>query len=339
MEFALSTSFKTITSNKYFPRILIVFILIIAALAYLYFAYHDTYSNDSYVYANIVNITPQVSGAVSDIYIKDNQYVKAGEKLFQLDTKPYRYALEKAQALLESAQVNYQNNQNTVKSAEDNLHQAQVSLKLSQDHLRRYQKVEATGGVATVKIMDLESSVRTKQSQVASAEQQLQTAKENLNEAQIKAATAEVNQAQYNLQNTLITSPNDGYITNFQLTKGQYISADKPLFALVESDQWWVITRYRETVIRKIHVGDPVKIYIDMYPNKIFKGVVQSIAWGINREQSSSSAAPSTLAYLEATEDWIRIAQRFPVRIKILDVSKNYPLRVGASASTTVYEK
>lgn len=313
--------------------------MILSIFTYYHFAYEDTYSNDSYVYANVVNITPQVSGTISHIYVKDNEYVNAGAKLFKLNPSPYQYALENAKAKLESAKIEYKGHQNAVIAAKDNFHQAQVSLKLAQDHLQRFKKLQGSGNVSEIKIIDLESSVRTNAAQVAAAQQALQIAKEDLNNSAIKAATAEVDQAQFNLNHTIVKAPNDGYVSNFQLSVGQFVNSNKPLFALVESDKWWIITRYRETVLRKIHIGDPVKIHIDMYPGVTFKGIVESIAWGINREQSSSSAAPSTLAYLEATENWIRIAQRFPVRIKILDVEKKYPLRVGASASTTVYEK
>ena len=104
----------------------------------------------------------------------------------------------------------------------------------------------------------------------------------------------------------------------------------------METKKWWVVTRYRETSIRLIKPGDKATITIDMYPGKVFHGHVGSIGWGINRVQTGS-VAPSTLVYLEATEDWIRIAQRFPVRIYIDDVSDEYPLRIGASAETVTY--
>ena len=118
--------------------------------------------------------------------------------------------------------------------------------------------------------------------------------------------------------------------------RGQYIKTGEGLFALVETKHWWVVTRYRETAIRLIKPGDKAKITLDMYPGKTFHGHVKSIGWGINRVQSGD-VVQSTLAYLEATEDWIKIAQRFPVRIFFDDLSPEYPLRIGASAVTTTY--
>ena len=101
--------------------------------------------------------------------------------------------------------------------------------------------------------------------------------------------------------------------------------------------RWLVITRYRETVLRHIKVGQKVTVWVDMYPGHKFHGVVESIGWGINRFQASNNVRESTLAYLEPTEYWIRIAQRFPVRILILDRDKKYQLRVGANAKTWVH--
>ncbi len=153
---------------------------------------------------------------------------------------------------------------------------------------------------------------------------------------EILAAQAELDQANYLLKHTTLIAPEDGYISNFHLRMGQYIQTGHGLFALIETKKWWVVTRYRETAIRLIKPGDRAKIMIDMYPGKVFHGHVKSIGWGINRVQTGN-VAPSTLAYLEATEDWIRIAQRFPVHIDIDDLTEEFPMRIGASATTITY--
>ncbi len=168
------------------------------------------------------------------------------------------------------------------------------------------------------------------------AKAKLNTARLNDENDTVDLIQAELNEAEYRLQHATLVAPADGYVTNFNTREGQYIKAGDGLFALVETKEWWVVTRYKETAIRLIKPGDKAEITIDMYPGKIFHGHVNSIGWGINRVQSGN-VAPSTLTYLEPTEDWIRIAQRFPVRIDIDDVSDEYPLRIGASAVTATY--
>jgi membrane fusion protein (multidrug efflux system) len=245
---------------KYWPQVIVLALLLIGYVAYYHFAYHDTRSNDAYLSAPLVNMASLVSGPITKVYVQDNQKVKKGEKLIEIDPLPYRYALQKAQAQLNNA-------------------------KQPNEILR---------------------------------------------------AQAEIDKANYFLQHTILVAPDEGYITNFNMQEGQYVAEGEGLFAFINNKKWWVITLYRETALRLIKPGDKAIIKIDMYPGKVFHGHVQSISWGINRVQKGDAAA-STLVYLETTENWIRIAQRFPVRISIDDVSDEYPLRIGASASTATY--
>jgi membrane fusion protein, multidrug efflux system len=254
---------ERIAAFNYWPQLITVLIICAAYIGYRYFAYYDTRSNDAYISANIINMASLVKGPISKIYIKENQSVKKGDKLIEIDPSLYYYAMQKAKA-------------------------------------------------------------------------DYNIARQHLDDNEILSALAIYNQANYLYEHTTIFAPADGFITNFNLRRGQYIKTGEGLFALVETSRWWVVTRYRETAIRLIKPGDKAKITIDMYPGKVFHGHVKSIGWGINRVQSGS-VAPSTLEYMEATENWIKIAQRFPVRIYIDDVSPDYPLRIGASATTTTY--
>ncbi len=325
-----------VSEFKYWPQLSVIFLLIAGYGSYRYFAYYDTRSNDSYVSANVINIASLVSGPVTKLYIKENQKVKKGDKLIEIDPFPYLYAMHQAKAKLNIAKVNYENEKLAIIKAEQQLKQSQIKLSLSQDHYNRYQKLQLKGDMAKIVIVSLEDKMKEESAAIEVAEQNLKMAQTNLDENQILAAKAELDQANYLLNHTTLIAPEDGYITNFNLRIGQYINIGVGLFALIESKQWWVETRYRETAIRLIKPGDKAKIMIDMYPGKVFHGHVKSIGWGINRVQKGN-VADSTLQYMEATEDWIRIAQRFPVRIYIDDLTDEYPLRVGASATSITY--
>ena len=209
-------------------------------------------------------------------------------------------------------------------------------LSLSQDHYQRYSLLQKKGDLPTITLINLADKIKEQEAAIIVSEQQLKIAQTNFDDSAVLAAKADLDQANYLMAHTTLIAPEDGYITNFNVRVGQYIKEGEGLFALVETKKWWVVTRYRETSIRLIKPGDKATITIDMYPGKVFHGHVGSIGWGINRVQTGS-VAPSTLVYLEATEDWIRIAQRFPVRIYIDDVSDEYPLRIGASAETVTY--
>ncbi|MDI1353092.1 MAG: HlyD family secretion protein [bacterium] len=321
---------------KYWPQITAFFLLVGCYSAYRYFAYYDTRSSDAYVSAHIINITPLVSGPITNLYIKENQKVKKGDKLIEIDPLPYIYSVQQAKAKLNITKLNYQNEQLAVIKAQENLKKNQMMLSLSQDHYKRYSQLQKKGDLAQITLVNLVNKIKEQQASITIAEQELKTAELNVDNNQVLSAQAELDQANYLLQHTTLYAAEDGYITNFNVRKGQYVRVGKGLFALIETKHWWVVTRYRETAIRLIKPGDKAKISIDMYPGKVFHGHVKSIGWGINRIQAGT-AAPSPLVYLEATEDWIRIAQRFPVRIYIDDLSDEYPLRIGASAETITY--
>ena len=325
-----------IAEFKYWPQLIVIAILITGYGMYRYFAYYDTRSNDAYVSANIVNMAAIVSGPVTKIYIKENQQVKKGDKLITIDPLPYQYAVQQAKAKLNIAKLEYENEKLAIVKAEQQLKKNQILLNLSQDHYKRYSTLQLKGDMAQITLVNLSDKMKEQEAAIIEAQQQLKIAQTNLDDNAILAAQAELDQANYLLDHTTLLAPEEGYITNFNLRNGQYIQTGQGLFALIETKQWWVVTRYRETALRLIHPGDKAKIMIDMYPGKVFHGHVKSIGWGINRVQAGS-VAPSTLVYLEATEDWIRIAQRFPVRIYIDDLTADFPMRIGASATTITY--
>ena len=325
-----------VSEFKYWPQISVVLLLLVGYGCYRYFAYYDTRSNDSFVSANLVNMASLVSGPVTRLYIRENQKVKKGDKLIEIDPLPYIYALKQAKAKLNIAKLNYENDKLAVVKAEQHLKQCRIMLSLTQDHYKRYQPLELKGDVPEIILINLTDKMKEQAAAIAQAEQELKIAQTNLDDNEILAAQAELDQAIYLRNHTTLIAPEDGYITNFNLRVGQYIKVGEGLFALIETKQWWVETRYRETVIRMIQPGDKAKIMIDMYPGKVFHGHVKSIGWGINRV-ARGNVANSTLVYMKATEDWIRIAQRFPVRIYIDDLTDDYPMRIGASATTITY--
>jgi len=322
---------------QYWPHVITLLIVVGALVGYRYFAYYDTRSNDAYVSANVINIASLVSGPVSALYVLDNQPVKKGDKLIQIDSRPYLYALNKAKANLAIAQTSYQNKKLAIQIAEEKISQSLSMLNLSKDHLLRYQRLQNEGALPEIRLINVEARLQEQQAALSAANQELKMAQQDFDDNEVRAAEAMLHKAQYLYDHTLVVAPANGYITNFNLRTGQYVKTGEGLFALIETDFWWIVTRYRETAIRLIKPGDKAKIMLDMYPGKTFHGHVESIGWGINRVQSGS-VAPSTLAYLEATEDWIKIAQRFPVRIVIDDLSPDYPLRIGASATTITYQ-
>lgn len=323
--------YRRITYSIFF-----VVLVIIAIASYRWIFYYRSHTRDAYTYANVVSISSLVSGHVWHIYVRDNEHVKKGQKLFELDPRPFRYRYHQAKANFKDAMVSYDNAKKRLRVAEEDLAERKKSLAEIQQHVWRFKKLSKEGAIPEIRYIDIDLSYKREAAAVRAAENDVLISKRDVNLFRVEEAEAELNIAKYNLDHSVVRSPSDGYVTNFFMRKGEFARRGQAMFALVETNVWWVIGRMRETVLRRVRVGDKVKIKIDMYPGVDFHGVVESIGWGVNRRQASTSAAKSSLPYLKLTEDWIRIAQRFPVRVRLIDLSPKYPLRVGGNAHVYV---
>ena len=152
----------------------------------------------------------------------------------------------------------------------------------------------------------------------------------NADSALLAAAQAALAQAELNLAHCLIRAPTDGYISDLKLRPGAYVSAGNPLFALIATHDYWVTANFKETALAHIQVGDRAHVHVDMYPNQVFQGKVVGVSGG-------SGTAFSLLPPENATGNWVKVTQRVPVRIRILNPNPHWPLRIGTSASATVF--
>ncbi|MDA8390238.1 MAG: HlyD family secretion protein [Gammaproteobacteria bacterium] len=145
-----------------------------------------------------------------------------------------------------------------------------------------------------------------------------------------QAAQAALAQARLNLRHCLVRAATTGYISDMNIRTGTFIQEGTPLFALISSERYWVTANFKETELAHIHPGEKAHIHVDMYPGHLFRGRVESISGG-------SGTAFSLLPPENATGNWVKVTQRVPVRIVILNVSPKWPLRIGTSATATVY--
>lgn len=215
----------------------------ISAILWLGVFIYDHYNvstDDAYVNANVVTMAPRVSGQVSYVAVNNNQYVKKGQLLFQLDPVPYSVALEKAKA--------------------------QYAIQLAA-FVNAEAKEKRTATLALKSFASIQSN--------EDAETELQTAT-----ASVKLAKAELNEAILNLGWTNITAPTSGWITNFSLRAGDNVVASQPEFSLISDESFWLDANFKETQINGIKPGQRAVISLDMYPGHDFEGVVESISGG-----------------------------------------------------------
>ena len=310
-------------------------LIAVCICGYYWYQYRGVHpsTDDAYLQANMVNIAPQISGVVSHVAIKNHDQVKAKDLLFEIDSKPYEVALNKAKADLVSAIQGTQSLQAQIKAQESIVTQQQAQLVYTQKQYDRTQELvkqklypQSQGDEVTSQLKVAQASLQAAQDTLAQLQAQL--GESGVNNASIQAAKAAVNSAHINLSYTKVYSPSDGQLENVDLQEGNPVVAFQELFSIVKQNKWWVSANFKETQLKRIRVGQPVTIKIDMYPDQTFHGTITSFS-------SGSGASFALLPPENATGNWIKVTQRFPVWISVTENPK-YPFRLGASCTATV---
>lgn len=314
----------------------VLVVIAAGAVALHYWRQSELYvsTDNAYVNANMVEIAAQVSGPVVAIHVRDQQTVKAGDPLFEIDPRPFELALESAKAQLELARQSNSSESAAVAMAQAQVAQRQAELRNAQANEKR-----ATGLIAR-NLMSKESAeatstrASTAEAAVKAAEANLEQAKSSLGKvgesnAAVRGALVRVEQAQLDLDHTKIAAPVGGLLANFSLRPGSMVQKEAPLFALISDEEYWVDANFKETELDRVHPGQEARIVVDMYRDHAFKGQVESLSGG-------SGAAFSLLPPQNATGNWVKVTQRVPVKIRIVDPTAEFPLRIGTTATVHV---
>ena len=323
--------------KKSIKWLLIGAVLITAALfGYRYWRHSQLYvsTDNAYINANVVEIAAQISGAVTRVYVRDNQPVKPGDPLFGIDPEPYRVALEKAQAQLRLAGQTVSQQNAAVQAAQAQVAQRRAELQNARSNNAREQRLVRQGFISR-------QGSEAARTQEATATAALQAAQANLEQARsavgktgeqnanVQASQAVVDQAEIDLQRSHVTSPIQGYVANLSLRPGNTVQPGVPLFSIISNQEYWVDANFKETELGRVHPGEPATVTVDMYPDHPFHGVVESVSGG-------SGTAFSLLPPQNATGNWVKVTQRVPVRVRITDPDPRYPLRIGTTATVEV---
>ena len=317
-----------------------VMVFLIAIIFIFWWWRYNTYhpsTDDAYISANIINIAPQVSGIVKKVYVQDNQIIEANQDLFQIDPAPFALEVASAQANYEVIKQKIASFADDIVSAKAIKSQREAELNLAIKNGNRILKLVALGQMSKADADRAQNKIDVSRAALNAADSNLQKTYTHLGakgiqNAEIKKAIAQLEQAKLNLSHTDIKAPTKGKITNFTLRAGGVVKEGEILFTLVEYGKWWIVANFKETQIENIKIGQKAKIIIDMYPNKIFTGTVESISAG-------SGSAFSLLPPENATGNWVKVTQRIPVKIAINNLDKDLFLQVGASATVTIGTK
>ncbi len=325
---------KRIVENKKIIIIALLIVGVVAGIVYQQYSSRYRTTENAYLNADVVPVAAQVAGRVTAVYVKENQHVRKGDPLFDIDPEPFRIALERAQAKL--AQAMQSSRQDTAEVAAMRAHveqtlvdlnNARASYARTRELVSRHFLSQQSADDAKARVDALQAALQQARADLAKA---LSAPRKPQERADVLAAQAEIAQARLDLEHTHVTAMMDGQISNLGLTPGAMVGIGAPLFALIVDNSFHIDANFKETELPGIHPGEDVDIRIDMYPGHNFKGSVESLSGG-------TGTAFSLLPPQNATGNWVKIAQRIPVRIKLPQADAAFPLRIGATATVTVH--
>jgi len=366
-------------------------------------------TDDAEVFANYIGIAPQVDGPITRLAVQDNAFIKQGDLLFEIDPRPYEYALQKASSDLntlegqivdqrrtiasqvsavgaarantDSAAANVDRAAAAVNEAKANVASAKAGLDNANAELvyttNNYHRIEPllARQFVTVDQVDLARTAVTSKQQAVSQ----QRAQLTLAEAQVQSAQAQYEQAkavveqshaqlgqsqhsvltidpltaqregrasairtaQYNLNNCEVYAPFDARVTNLNISQGAYAHTGQQIFTLIDTRVWWVIANFRETQLHRIQPGMHADVYVLSRPGVRYDGVVDSVGFGVQPDSTLiGTIAPTGLPDVQRSLNWVHLASRFPVRVRIsAPDSESFRLSESAAVVIRGYDK
>jgi membrane fusion protein, multidrug efflux system len=295
---------------------------------------------DAYIQAYIVNMAPEVSGRIVDLNVRDNQQVKQGEVLFQIDPRPYQLRVDQARAAVQALEAQLAVSTSEVASqtsgaeaAASGIGAAEAQLALATSTLNRLQPLLGRGFVSAEQVDEARAAKETARIGLERARQTAAQARQAITstkpiEAQLDGARATLALAERDLNKTAARSPSNGRITALQVAAGEFANAGHPLFTIIDTEHWYAIGNFREADLVGIKPGQRATVFVMAQPDLPLRGTVDSLGWGVT---SGVSATFGGLPHVERTLNWVRIAARFPVRV-MLDKPPEDLMRLGASA-------
>lgn len=313
-------------------------LLIAAVVGYVWLTSGRYVSTDNaYVQQDMVSVSPDVSGRIVEVRVRENQTVKAGDILFVIDPEPYRIALAQADAALAAARVQVNTMATDSGGAAADIQSANADIELAQATYDRQAALMQRGFTTRASLDAARHEVAAGRARLANAQADAARARQQLGSgtgasgspAAIQAALAQREKAALDLARTTVRAPADGIVSQTgRLQVGGITPSGVPALSLVKSGHIWVEANYKETDLDHMAVGQPVEIELDAYPDMEVRGRVASIGAGTGSEFS-------VLPAQNANGNWVKVTQRVPVRIAIEGKTAR-PLIAGLSADVTV---
>lgn len=305
-----------------FPALLVVALALVALVFVIWRVDSAPSTNDAYASADTIDVVPEVSGRIVELAVTDNQAVKQGDLLFRIDPRPYEANLAKAEASLAALDKQIM------------LTQRSVDAQQATDTLRRTEPLLKEGFVSAEDVDRARTAQRAAEADLNAVLLQAQSAASAVSGvdalvAQRAAVEADIALTKLHLEMATVRAPFDGRVISLKTSVGQFASAMRPIFTLIDTRHWYVIANFRETDLKNIRSGTPATIRLMSDSGKTFEGKVDSIGYGVLPDDGG--LVLGGLPKVSRSINWVRVAQRFPVKIMV-DKPDPEMFRIGASA-------
>jgi multidrug resistance efflux pump len=301
------------------------------------------YTQQARVQAFVVPVAAEVSGRVTQVHVHNNQDVKVGELLFEIDQQQYQISVDRAHADLDSTRRQIAANTAGIYSAQASLRAARANeLKAQQDNERLERLYSEDPGTISLRRLEISRAAREQAtSQVAAAQAEVERAREqqggdNDSNAQLRSAATALEKAELDLANTSVRARSAGLITDLRTDVGQFTSAGTPVMTLIAIHDMWISAEMTENNLGQMEPGTPVSIVLDARPGEVLEGRVRSVGYGVSVGQTTT---PGTLPSVQNSRDWLRPAQRFPVIVEFTpgELLTLQGIRVGGQAEVMAF--
>ena len=295
-------------------------------------------TENAYVKAHIVQISPEIAGQVRRVLVKDHQTVQAGEPLMTIESRPFKLALDSIEAELDAARTFVETLRATWREAVAELADAEARATYFQRQAQRQQELAAKGVASASKLEEVQNDARAALDKVTSAKEKLRRVLTALNgdpklpadeHPMVREKAAARERAALDLARTTIRAPIDGVVVNMRLQQGEQVKAATPLFALVVLSRPWVEANFKETELTNVRVGQKATVVLDGFPDSTWEAIVESVS-------PATGAEFALLPPQNASGNWVKVVQRLPVKLRLLPHVGEPPLRAGMTATVRI---
>ncbi|KQR89943.1 hemolysin D [Burkholderia sp. Leaf177] len=324
-------------------------VIIVLGLAAAYFAYDRTTrfpsTDDATIDADVVHIASPVGGRIVRLHVTDNQRVAKGDVLFEVDPVPFRLLVAQTQADLDLARAALETRRKRIVGeranaviAGDQSGKAARNYELATRSVQRLTPLAAKGYVPVQQLDQAQVAQRDAALSLKQAQEQKQASAQTIGDdageiAIVVAREAALAIAQHSLESSIVRAPHNGFVTGLSVLAGETVAPNQSVFTLVHSDEWFAVANFRETELARIQPGDCATVYSMIDRSRAIHGKVTGIGAGVS--DSDRINLPRSLPIVQQSVNWVRVAQRFPVRVR-LDEPAAQLVRVGASAMVEV---